>query len=90
MYLTGTYDVRWNNDILNPAFAALTANDFDVVRLGYTAPLADSIALSSVGINPPNINAGQSATGSVYLTAPSPAGGTSIGLSPASACSSYA
>ena len=83
MYLTGTYDTRWNNDILNPAFAALTANDFDVVRLGYTAPLADSIALSSVGINPSNINAGQSATGSVYLTAPAPAGGISIALSSA-------
>ena len=61
MYLTGTYDARWNNDILNPAFAALT--DFEVVRLGYTAPSAISIALSSVGINPPNINAGQSARG---------------------------
>ncbi len=83
MYLTGTYDVRWNNDILNPAFAALTANDFEVVQLGYTAPSATSIALSSVGINPANITAGQSATGNVYLTAPAPAGGISIGLSSA-------
>ena len=22
MYITGTYDTRWNNDVLNPAFAA--------------------------------------------------------------------
>ncbi len=34
MYITGTYDTRWNNDILNPAFANLTANDFEVILLG--------------------------------------------------------
>jgi hypothetical protein len=27
MYITGTHDTRWNNDILNPAFRSLTAND---------------------------------------------------------------
>jgi len=35
MYISGTYDTRWNNDLLNPAFASLTANDFEVVKLGY-------------------------------------------------------
>lgn len=35
MYITGTMDARWNNGILNPAFASLTANDFDVIRLGW-------------------------------------------------------
>ena len=35
LYVTGTYDPRWNNSVLNPAFHALTANDFDVVQLGY-------------------------------------------------------
>jgi hypothetical protein len=35
MYISGTYDTRWNNDVLNPAFRSLTANDFDVVLLGY-------------------------------------------------------
>jgi hypothetical protein len=35
MYISGTYDTRWNNDVLNPAFAALTANDFEVVQLGW-------------------------------------------------------
>ena len=35
LYVTGTYDTRWNNSVLNPAFHALTANDFDVVQLGY-------------------------------------------------------
>ena len=35
MYITGTYDTRWNNSVLNPAFRALTASDFDVIQLGY-------------------------------------------------------
>ena len=38
MYVTGTYDTRWNSSILNPAFRALTASDFDVIQLGYTPP----------------------------------------------------
>jgi hypothetical protein len=40
MYISGTYDVRWNNDILNPAFAGLTASDFEVVQLGWIPPAA--------------------------------------------------
>ena len=35
MYVTGTYDTRWNNDVLNPAFSSLNAADFDVVQLGW-------------------------------------------------------
>ena len=35
MYVSGTYDTRWNNDVLNPAFGALTAADFEVITLGY-------------------------------------------------------
>jgi len=35
MYISGTMDARWNNDVLNPAFAALTADDFEVVQLGW-------------------------------------------------------
>lgn len=35
MYISGTYDTRWNNDVLNPAFAGLTASDFEVVQLGW-------------------------------------------------------
>jgi hypothetical protein len=35
MYITGTMDFRWNNGVLNPAFAALTAGDFEVVLLGW-------------------------------------------------------
>ncbi len=35
LYVSGTYDTRWDNGILNPAFGALTADDFEVVQLGY-------------------------------------------------------
>jgi hypothetical protein len=35
MYITGTMDARWNNSVLNPAFHALTADDFEVVQLGW-------------------------------------------------------
>ena len=35
MYVSGAFDPRWNNDILNPAFRSLTASDFDVIELGW-------------------------------------------------------
>ena len=40
LYVSGTYDTRWNNDVLNPAFRALTANDFEVIQLGAQPPAA--------------------------------------------------
>jgi hypothetical protein len=36
LYVSGTYDTRWNNGVLNPAFGALKASDFEVVKLGFT------------------------------------------------------
>jgi hypothetical protein len=35
MYVSGTFDPRWPNDILNPAFRALTASDFEVIERGW-------------------------------------------------------
>ncbi len=35
MYISGAYDARWDNDVLNPAFASLKASDFEVVQLGW-------------------------------------------------------
>jgi hypothetical protein len=35
MYVTGTMDGRWNNGVLNPAFHSLTADDFEVIELGW-------------------------------------------------------
>lgn len=31
----GTFDVRWNNDIMNPAFNSLRSTDFEVIQLGW-------------------------------------------------------
>ena len=38
LYVSGTFDARWNNDVLNPAFRSLAASDFDVITLGYRPP----------------------------------------------------
>ena len=35
MYISGSMDLRWNNDVLNPAFRSLTADDFEVIELGW-------------------------------------------------------
>ena len=35
MYIQGTMDARWNNDVLNPAFHSLLASDFEVIELGW-------------------------------------------------------
>ena len=45
MYVSGTWDERWDNDILNPAFEALTASDFEVIQLGWKPPLAPHLAV---------------------------------------------
>ena len=37
MYVTGTYDTRWDN-VLNPAFGQLCVYDFDVVQLAWGPP----------------------------------------------------
>ena len=36
LFISGAYDARWDNDVLNPAFASLKASDFEVVQLGWT------------------------------------------------------
>lgn len=43
VYVTGTYDTRWDNDLLNPAFHSLYADDFEVIELGWqpSASVAD-------------------------------------------------
>ena len=38
MYVSGTMDARWDNDVLNPAFHGLHASDFEVVKLGWAEP----------------------------------------------------
>ena len=88
MYITGTYDTRWNNDILNPAFANVSASDFEVIQLGYNAAQTAQPSLSSVVLNPSSITGGQSATGTVTLTATAPSGGVAVTLSSANSAAS--
>jgi hypothetical protein len=38
MFISGTFDSRWDNDVLNPAFAAIEAGDFEVIQLGWQPP----------------------------------------------------
>jgi hypothetical protein len=80
MYITGTYDTRWNNDILNPAFSNLTASDFEVVQLGYNPQPVGPAALNSLGVSPGSVTGGQPATGTVSLTGPASGSGALVTL----------
>lgn len=44
MYITGAYDTRWNNGVLNPAFSSLKASDFEVIQLGWKPAVASATA----------------------------------------------
>jgi hypothetical protein len=44
MYISGTYDTRWDNGVLNPAFDAITASDFEVIQLGYNCTVSSPVA----------------------------------------------
>ncbi|MCU1350322.1 MAG: hypothetical protein JWO56_3352 [Acidobacteria bacterium] len=55
MYISGTYDTRWDNGVLNPAFGQLKASDFEVIQLGW-AP-----QYSLVATVPSTVTAGQPA-----------------------------
>jgi hypothetical protein len=52
MYVSGAYDTRWDNGILNPAFHSVTANDFEVVQLGYRAAAGSPSAPTNLRIIP--------------------------------------
>ena len=74
MYISGTYDLNWDNGVLNPAFGALTANDFQVIQLGWKPPVY------SLAIAPSPVIGGNSATGTVTLLNAAPAGGAAVAL----------
>lgn len=84
MYVGGVYDTRWNNDVLNPAFHALKAGDFEVIQLGWHPPVSLVLTL------PANLGSGDAAgatltaydasfnvatgyTGTVHFTSTDPA-----------------
>ncbi|NRF65758.1 hypothetical protein HLB44_02040 [Aquincola sp. S2] len=83
LYVTGTFDTRWDNGVLNPAFRLLSASDFDVIQLGWN-PVGTAPVLSTLGITPSSVSGGSSATGSVQLSAAAPAGGAVITLASSS------
>jgi len=83
MFITGTFDTRWDNSILNPAFSLLSASDFEVIQLGWK-PSGGAPALSSVSASPSQVVGGNPSTGTVALTAPAPASGATVSLSSAS------
>ncbi len=80
LYVTGTFDTRWDNDILNPAFRLLKASDFEVVQLGWN-PVGAAPTLAGLALTPTTVIGGSGATGSVTLSAPAPAAGAVVGLS---------
>ena len=84
LYITGTFDTRWNNDILNPAFATLTASDFEVVQLGWNPAPTGLPSVASFSASPNPVAGGSASTGTVTLTAAAPAGGAAVTLSSAS------
>jgi hypothetical protein len=83
MYITGTFDTRWNNDILNPAFSLLTASDFEVIQLGWNPP-SGAAALGGVSASPNPVVGGNPSTGTVTLTSAAPSGGAVVSLGSAS------
>ena len=82
MYITGTFDTRWNNDILNPAFASLTAGDFEVVQLGWN-PVSAQVSLNALAVTPASVVGGQASAGTVTLSGPAPSNGVVVTLSSA-------
>ncbi len=82
MFITGTFDTRWNNDILNPAFALLTAGDFEIVQLGWQPPVG-AAALLSISASPGTVVGGNPSAGTVTLTSAAPAGSAAVALSSA-------
>ena len=56
MYVSGEYDPRWNNDILNPAFHSLRPTDFEIIQLGWHPTVSLVLTL------PENMGSGDAAT----------------------------
>lgn len=67
LYITGTFDARWNNGVLNPAFASLSASDFEVVQLGWKPATVAPPVLASLAVSPTSVIGGNAATGTVAL-----------------------
>lgn len=80
LYVSGTFDVRWNNDVLNPAFALLAASDFDVIALGWKAATVAPPVLTGLTLDPVRVRGRGAVLATVTLAAPAPAGGVAVAL----------
>ena len=79
MYITGTFDTRWDNGVLNPAFGALSASDFEVVQLGWN-PSGVQASLTSFSLSPTSVVGGQASTGVVTLSSAATGSGLTVTL----------
>ena len=77
MYISGTYDTNWDNNVLNPAFGGLKASDFQVIQLGWKPPL------SALTVTPNPVVGGFSTTGKATLTTAAPTSGAVVALTAA-------
>ena len=75
MYISGTFDLNWDNNVLNPAFGGLKASDFRVIQLGWKPPI------TNMSSNPNPLVGGDNATGTTFLQDPAPTGGAVVTLS---------
>jgi hypothetical protein len=66
MYVSGSYDTRWNNDILNPAFHSLKASDFEVIQEGWAPPVSFTLSLPAAVGSGDNVSATLTAYGPQY------------------------
>src|SRR5262249_37698316 len=79
MSISGTFDTRWNNDMLDPAFAALTSSDFEVIELGLRKNQGDGAAsLSSPEVSPAGVAGGQASAGTMSPGGAVPTGGVTV------------
>jgi len=79
MYITGTFDTRWDNGVLNPAFGALSASDFEIVQLGWN-PSGVQASLTSFSLSPTSVVGGQASTGVVTLSSAATGSGLTVTL----------
>lgn len=75
MYVSGTFDERWDNGILNPALGQLRAGDFEVIQLGWVPQDADLAVTKTDGQS--SVVAGSPLTYTITASNGGPAGAAS-------------
>jgi hypothetical protein len=75
LYVSGTYDNRWDNGVLNPAFSAIKASDFEVIQLGWQGGAAPTPSPSPTATATPTARATPTPTPSGQAPTPSPTSG---------------